>query len=120
MTTSILIAADGGFMRNLFSEMLKADYRIVGEATNGVEAVDLCRELEPAVVLMDVVMPIRDGIEATSQIKEEQLGETVILSGRIGQEPEIKQGLNAGADGYITKPFQKSMVVEVIEAVRAS
>ncbi len=120
MATSILIVDDAAFMRNLLEEMLKADYQIVGEAKNGVEAVDLCRELEPDVVLMDVVMPIRDGIDATVQLNEDQLGETVIVCGTVGQEAEIKEALNAGADGYITKPFHKSMVVEAIEAFGSS
>lgn len=116
MAASILIVDDSAYMRNLFREMLNEDFRIEGEAKNGVEAVDLCRDLEPDVVLMDVVMPIRDGIDATGLIKDEQLGSTVIVCATVGQEAEIDRAIAAGAAGYITKPFHRSMVVEAIES----
>lgn len=120
MSASILIVDDAAFMRNLFREMLKTDFQIQGTAKNGVEAVELCREHEPDFVIMDLAMPIRDGIDATAKIKEEGLSAKIIVCGTVGQEAEIKQAFDAGADGYLTKPCQKPMVVETIESVRAA
>ena len=61
----VLIADDSAFMRNLLREILEEDHTIVGEVENGVEAVEVFTEEHPDLVMMDIVMPIRDGIEAT-------------------------------------------------------
>ncbi|MES3162006.1 MAG: response regulator, partial [Halorubrum sp.] len=68
MVTRVLIADDSEFMRNLLREILEGEFEIVGEAENGVEAVNMYEEYGPDLVMMDIVMPIRDGIEATTEI----------------------------------------------------
>jgi two-component system chemotaxis response regulator CheY len=113
----VLIADDSEFMRNLLREILEEDHEIVGEVENGVEAVETFKEEEPDLVMMDIVMPIRDGIEATDEIKNEYPGSNVIMCTSVGQEEKMKEAVKAGADGYITKPFQKPSVMEAIEDV---
>ena len=115
--TSILVVDDSAFMRNLLKQLLEGTHEVIGEAENGVEAVELYRELEPDVVTMDVVMPIRNGIEATTEIKSMDPGSSVIMCTSVGQEEKMKEAVKAGADGYITKPFQKPSVMEAIEDV---
>ena len=114
MATRILIADDSEFMRNLLREILEEEFEIVGEAENGVEAVDMYDEHDPDIVMMDIVMPIRNGIEATEEIMETYPGATVIMVTSVGQEEKMKEAIKAGAEGYITKPFQKPNVLEAI------
>lgn len=114
MPPSVLIVDDSEFMRSLLREILADDYEIVAEGENGVEALELYREHEPDLVMMDIVMPIRDGIEA---ITDSDPDARVIMCTSVGQEEKMKMAVKAGANGYITKPFQKPSVLEAIEDV---
>ncbi|GAB3683816.1 chemotaxis protein CheY [Salinarchaeum chitinilyticum] len=115
MAENVLIVDDSDFMRNLLREILDEEHQIVGEAENGVEAVERYKESQPNVVMMDIAMPIRDGIDATAEIKEEAPGTSVIMCTSVEQEEMMKEAIKAGADGYITKPFQKPNVLEAID-----
>ena len=115
--SSVLVVDDSAFMRNLLKQLLEGEHEVVGEAENGVEAVEKYRELNPDVVTMDVVMPIRNGIEATSEIKSLDAESAVIMCTSVGQEEKMREAVEAGADGYITKPFQKPNVLEAIADV---
>ena len=117
MAKEVLIVDDSEFMRNLLREILEEEFEIAGEAENGVEAVELYKEHDPDLVMMDIVMPIRDGIEATTEIKESDSSARIIMCTSIGQEEKMKAAVRAGADGYITKPFQKPSVMEAINDV---
>ncbi|AFK18929.2 response regulator [Haloferax mediterranei ATCC 33500] len=117
MASKVLVVDDSAFMRNLLKQLLEGEHEVVGEAENGVEAVELYRELDPDVVTMDVVMPIRNGIEATSEIKSLDSGASVIMCTSVGQEEKMREAVEAGADGYITKPFQKPNVLQAIADV---
>lgn len=119
MAQDVLLVDDSEFMRNLLREILAEEFDIVGEAENGVEAVELYKEHRPDLVMMDIVMPIRDGIEATAEIKNLDAGAHVIMCTSIGQEEKMKKAVKAGADGYITKPFQKPSVMDAIQDVLA-
>jgi two-component system chemotaxis response regulator CheY len=115
----VLIADNSEFMRNLLREILEDDHTIIGEVENGVEAVEVFKNEEPDLVMMDVVMPIRDGIEATDEITSRNPDTNVIMCTSVGQEETIEQAVEAGADDYITKPFQKPSVVDAVEDVVA-
>jgi two-component system chemotaxis response regulator CheY len=117
MAKQVLLVDDSEFMRNLLREILEEEFDIADEAENGVEAVEMYKEYEPDLVMMDIVMPIRDGIEATSEIKEFDSGAHIIMCTSIGQEEKMKKAVKAGADGYITKPFQKPSVMDAISDV---
>ncbi|MFB6112549.1 MAG: chemotaxis protein CheY [Halodesulfurarchaeum sp.] len=117
MARGVLLVDDSEFMRNLLREILESDFDIVAEAENGVEAVELYQSHDPDLVMMDIVMPIRDGIEATAKIKQMDSGANVIMCTSIGQEEKMKRAVKAGADGYITKPFQKPSVMDAIDTV---
>ncbi|MEA1930931.1 chemotaxis protein CheY [Halohasta litorea] len=117
MAKRVLIADDSEFMRNLLREILEGDFEIVGEAENGVEAVDLYKEHNPDITMMDIVMPIRSGIEATDEITSNDSDAKIIMCTSVGQEEKMKEAIKAGASGYITKPFQKPNVLEAINDV---
>ncbi|WP_136588899.1 chemotaxis protein CheY [Salinigranum halophilum] len=117
MASTVLVVDDSAFMRNLLKQLLDGEHEVIGEAENGVEAVEMYRELDPDVVTMDVVMPIRNGIEATTEIKDLDPGSSVIMCTSVGQEEKMREAVEAGADGYITKPFQKPNVLQAIDDV---
>jgi|Deesub1362B_J571_1020462.scaffolds.fasta_scaffold01725_12 two-component system chemotaxis response regulator CheY len=113
----ILIVDDSQFMRKLLSKIIhQHGYTVVGEAENGAEAVTKARELKPDIVMMDIVMPVKDGIKATAEIKKSS-NVKVLMCTSVGQEEMMKQAIKAGADGYITKPFQGQKVIEAIQSV---
>ncbi len=119
MVVKILVVDDSQFMRKLLRRILESNsgYTIVGEAENGVEAVQKTSELKPDVIMMDIVMPVKDGIAATAEIKGSNSKFKVVMCTSVGQEEKMKQAIKAGADGYITKPFQGPKVVEAIQGV---
>ena len=116
---NVLITDDSEFMRDLLREILEADHTIVGEAENGVEAVELYREHQPDIVFMDIVMPIKDGIEATGEITDLDPNAKVVMCTSVEQAEQMKDSIKAGAQGYITKPFQKESVLEELNSIAA-
>lgn len=117
MVARVLIADDSTFMRNLLDAVLSNTHTIIGKATNGVEAVVEFEESHPDVVLMNIVMPIQDGIEATAEIKSQAPDAAVIICTSNEQEAMMRRAIEAGADAYVTKPFQKDSLLATVEDV---
>ncbi len=116
----VLIADDHVMVREGIRTLLnlQKDIYIVGEATNGAEAVEKALELLPDVVLMDIVMPEIDGIEATRQICSRcKEGIRVLMLSQYDDEQNMSAGSEAGAVGFISK---KSVSAHLLEAVRAA
>lgn len=122
MTVTLLVVDDQMLIRTAVVELLRSsgEIEVVGEAVNGREAVRLARELHPDVVLMDIRMPVMDGIEATSMIRaEEGLGSTRVLILTTFEEDEyLLAALRAGADGFIGKGAEPDEIVRGVRAVR--
>lgn len=118
MTLKVLIVDDSQFMRNLLQQILDGDdYDVVAEAKNGIEAVQLYKQHEPDLVMMDVVMPKCNGIKATAAIKQLNSDTKVIMCTSVGQREKMKLAVKAGADGYVTKPFEEQDVIHTIQDV---
>jgi len=101
----VLIADDHELVRDGFRRMLsyEEDLEVVGEAKDGREAVELCRRLNPDLVLMDVRMPKMDGLEATRTIKAKQPSVSVLVITTYDNPDYLLEAINAGAAGYVLK-----------------
>ncbi len=117
MSTGVLIVDDSHFMRNLLRQILERDHTVVAEAENGAEAVKLYKEHGPGIVMMDIVMPKCNGIKATAAIKKLDPDARVIMCTSVGQREKMKLAVKAGADGYVTKPFEEENVRKALRDV---
>jgi DNA-binding NarL/FixJ family response regulator len=116
---SVLIADDHALFVEALEAILSADDRIavVGNATNGEEAVRLTTELEPDVVLMDISMPVLDGIEATREIRAARPESCVLMLTGSSSNTDVDRSRRVGAAGYITKDRIAADLIEAIVAV---
>ena len=111
----VLVAEDDSLIRMDLIEMLREEgYDVVGEAPNGQAAVELTESLGPDLVIMDIKMPIRDGIDAATEIAQKRLAPVVMLTA-FSQRDFIEKARDAGAMAYLVKPFTKADLVPAIE-----
>ena len=111
----VLIAEDEALIRLDLAEMLRDEgYEVVGEAGDGQEAVELAESLHPDLVIMDVKMPRRDGIDAAAEIAAKRIAPIVILTA-FSQRELVERARDAGAMAYLVKPFSVSDLVPAIE-----
>ena len=101
----ILVADDAMFMRNRTSKLLTANGYEVVQASNGEEAVKRYFEEKPDVVLMDITMPVLDGIEALKQMKAGDPDARVVMVTAMGQKSMVLEAIKAGAKDFVIKPF---------------
>ena len=122
MGNNILIVDDAAFMRMMVKDILtKGGYNVVGEAENGVVAVQKYAELKPDLVTLDITMPEMDGIQALKKIKEADANATVIMCSAMGQQAMVIESIQSGAKDFIVKPFQADRVLEAVKkAIRSS
>jgi AmiR/NasT family two-component response regulator len=113
--TRVLIAEDEALIRLDLREMLQEEgFEVVGEVADGASAVRLARELTPDLVILDVKMPVMDGIEAAEEISRERLAGILILTA-FSQRELVERARRAGALAYLVKPFQKHDLLPAIE-----
>jgi AmiR/NasT family two-component response regulator len=111
----VLIAEDEALIRLDLAEMLREEgYQVVGEAGDGQEAVELAESLKPDLVIMDVKMPRRDGIDAAGEIAAKRIAPVVVLTA-FSQRDLVEKARDAGAMAYLVKPFSISDLVPAIE-----
>ena len=116
MSVRLLLADDHRMVRqSMRRSMEEAGFDVVGEASDGQEAVRLADELRPDVVLMDVSMPVLDGVEATRQVRAGATATQVVMLTMHADADVVRRALQAGAVGYLTKDCS---IDEVVEAVR--
>ncbi len=114
-TPKILIAEDEAIIRLDLKEMLEEEgYTVVGEAGVGEQAVELAREHKPDLVILDVKMPVLDGIAAAEQIASARIAPVVILTA-FSQRELVERARDAGAMAYLVKPFTRGDLVPAIE-----
>jgi len=121
MAVKVLIVDDALFMRTMMKDILmSAGIEVVGEASNGKEAVEKYRELSPDLVTMDILMPVKSGIDAVRDIMALDRNARIIICSIMGQESLVREAIQAGAREFITKPFSKEKVLDVIHKVMNS
>lgn len=115
----VMVVDDHDVVREGISGFLNAfdDLELVGEARNGQEAVSLCGQLQPDVILMDIVMPIMNGIQATQQILERYSQVRIVILSSFNDEDSVQQALQAGAISYLLK---NASIHDMSSAIRAA
>ena len=112
----VLVADDASFMRQMIREIVESEgFEVCGEASDGVEAVDEFKRLQPDVVTMDIVMPRKSGIDAVRGIVAIDPGACVVMCSALGQETLVTEAIQAGAKDFIVKPFKPDAVIETLK-----
>lgn len=118
MAAKVLIVDDAAFMRMMIKDILeKNGFEIIGEANNGLKAVEIYKKEKPDVVTMDITMPDMDGIEAVKEIRAFDPGAKIVMCSAMGQQTMVMDAIRAGARDFIVKPFQPDRVLEAIKKV---
>ena len=115
MATRVLVVDDAAFMRMIVRDILsKNGYEVVGEAENGMKAVEKYQELHPDLTTMDITMPEMDGISAVKAIRKIDPNAKIIMCSAMGQQAMVIEAIQAGARDFIVKPFQADRVLEAV------
>jgi two-component system, chemotaxis family, chemotaxis protein CheY len=118
MTKRVLVVDDAIFMRTMLKDIFSSGgFEVVGEAANGIEAVDKFKELKPDLTTMDVVMPFKSGVDATREIIKSDGNALIIMCSALGQDSLVMEAFEAGAIDYIVKPFKAEDVLAVVKKV---
>lgn len=112
----ILIVDDAVFMRTILKKMLvEAEFTIIGEAANGLDAIEKAKNFQPDVITLDITMPDMDGLTAIPKILEVSPDSKIIMCSAMGQKSMVVEALKSGAKEFIVKPFEKSRVLQAIK-----
>src|SRR5574340_1041563 len=116
--TRVLVVDDAIFMRNMIKDIFAGEsFEVIGEAANGVEAVEKYKELKPDLTTMDIVMPFKSGIEATREIIKHDGRAVIVMCSALAQESLVMEAIEAGASDFIVKPFKAEDVLSVVKKV---
>jgi DNA-binding NarL/FixJ family response regulator len=121
MTISVVVADDQGMVRSGFTTLLNAqpDIDVIGEAVNGQEAIARAAELRPDVILMDVRMPVLDGLQATRQIAALEVGPRILILTTFDLDDYVYEALRAGASGFLLKDASAGELADAVRVVAA-
>lgn len=112
---TFLVVDDAIFMRTVLKKMLtESEFNVVGEAGNGLQAIQMAKELQPDIVTLDITMPEMDGIEAIDKILEVSPNTKIIMCSAMGQHSKVVEAIKKGAKDFIVKPFEKTRVLQAI------
>lgn len=111
--TSVLIADDDSYIRGVLRLLLRSDeYEVVGEAADGEAALELCSRLRPAVVLLDINMPNKDGLEVLDELNAAKYSGKVVLISADATLDKVQLSVQKRAAGFIVKPFNSGTVLD--------
>lgn len=118
MGLRILVADDAGFVRELLIQACESlGYQIVGEAANGQEAIEMAFKHKPDVILMDLVMPHFNGLEATEKILEVLPNTDIVACSSMDDEVTLEQSMQKGCKAFLRKPFTKQSISGVFQQI---
>ncbi|KXX67515.1 response regulator [Flammeovirga sp. SJP92] len=115
MAKKVLIVDDSLYMRSIIKDALEeAGFEVIGQASNGEEAIDLALDSEPDLITLDNILPDMLGLDILKTLKEEDLTSKIIMISAVGQQAVIDEGMNLGLDSYLVKPFTTEQLTEAI------
>lgn len=116
--SKVLIVDDALFARRILKETLeKNGHEVIGQASNGLEAIEMYKQLKPDLVTMDLTMPDMDGINSIKHIKRFDSNAKIIMCSALGQEAKIIQSIKAGATDFIVKPFNEEKLIDSVNKI---
>ncbi len=111
-----LICDDSILARKSLSSVLNSlNYTNITEVSNGEDAVNTYKQINPDIVLLDIVMPIKDGITATKEIIAYDPNATVIMVSSVGTQTNLREALKAGATDFVQKPIEKDLLAQILQ-----
>ena len=114
----ILVVDDAAFMRMMIKDTLKKNgYEDLIEAADGQQAVDAYNEHKPDLVIMDITMPNKDGLEALKEIKSNHPDAKIVMCSAMGQESMVIEAIKTGAKDFIVKPFKADRVIKTVTTI---
>lgn len=120
MAKRVLIADDAAIMRAMIKNILTDNgFDVVGEATDGQDAVEKYAELKPDIMTMDIVMPKLDGVHAVKTILAQDPSARIVMCSSLGQQQMVVDAIRAGAKAFITKPFEAPKLLETVKRLVA-
>lgn len=110
-----LIVDDAIFMRSVLRKMLtESNFQVVGEAANGLQAIEMAQLLQPDIITLDITMPEMDGMQAIEKILEVSPNSKIIMCSAMGQHSKVVEAIKKGAKDFVVKPFEKTRVLQAI------
>ncbi len=118
LNARILVCDDSILARKSLTGILSGfGYTDINEVGNGEDAVNFCRDNKCDIVFLDIVMPIKDGVTATAEIKEASPDTTIIIVSSVGTQTHIKEAIKAGAKDFIQKPLDEELLKQILENI---
>lgn len=118
MGKNIMLVDDAAFMRLILKNTLEqAGYKIVGEASDGSEALDMYNQCKPDLVFMDITMPKMDGLSAVKEILTSDSKANIIMCSAMGQQSMVVEAIKSGVKDFVVKPFSSERVLEATKKV---
>jgi two-component system chemotaxis response regulator CheY len=116
---TFVIVDDAIFMRTLLKKMIDEveNYNIVGEGSNGYEAIEQAKKNQPDVMTLDITMPDMDGIKAVKEILRVSPNTKILMVSAMGQQSMVIEAIKLGARDFVVKPFEKSRVLQAIKNI---
>jgi two-component system chemotaxis response regulator CheY len=116
--TSVVVVDDDSMMREMLKLMLRSEsYSVIGEASNGQDAIVLCERLTPALVLLDINMPKMDGLQALEEIRKVSPESIVLMVSADATMDKVGEAIKKGAAGFVVKPLKAASVLDRIATV---
>ncbi|MBN2658831.1 MAG: response regulator [Spirochaetales bacterium] len=113
---NVLIVDDLSFMRSVIGDILKdSGFTIAGEAVDGRDAVEKYRALRPDAVILDITMPVMDGLEALERIRKYDPSSVVVMCSSMSDQDNIIRAIQLGAADFVVKPFKKSRMISAVK-----
>ena len=116
----VLVVDDAAFMRKMVTDVLtEGGHEVIGEAGDGIEAIDRWTELRPDLTTLDITMPEKDGLAALRDIMSIDPCAKVIMCSALGQERKVLESIRLGAKDFVVKPFQAARVLDAVSKALA-